>query len=78
MARSDPTGAPKPIAGERLRELFADRDDRDAVAIVDGFGVRLSVDRGQLRALDGGRCSAQILEQGIPRTSEDRRRRCNG
>lgn len=53
MAGPDPIRAAQPIAGERLRDLFCDRDDRDAVAVIDGHGVRLSVDRSQLRALDG-------------------------
>jgi CRISP-associated protein Cas1 len=53
MAGRDPTVAPQPTAGERLRDLFSGRDDCDAVAVIDGHGVRLSVDRGQLRALDG-------------------------
>jgi CRISPR-associated endonuclease Cas1 len=60
MNRQDPTGGAQPFASERLRDLFADRDDRPAIAVVDGHGVRLSVNRGQLRALDGVADAARL------------------
>lgn len=53
MNTGDANAPIQPLVGDRLRETFGEDPPKGTVAVVDGHGVRLSVDRGQLRALDG-------------------------
>jgi CRISPR-associated endonuclease Cas1 len=52
MNATNPNGNTEPLASDRIRETFQ-ADPKGSVAVLDGHGVRLHVDRGQLRALDG-------------------------
>jgi CRISPR-associated protein Cas1 len=53
MAEGKSTARTSPIPKTRVEKVFLDQPDPTNVAVIDGYGVRVSVDRGHLQLRDG-------------------------